>query len=126
MTETEKALRVMTQTPHIRAYLAVMDPKALEQAETALGVPEFLRGALNGALVDLRDMQVMLEALRGYVLRYDEKDEVTGMPEILKARRAQELLTRIALGMSPLAEREDKINAEEDAKERRKAAMADH
>lgn len=33
-----RALRVLTTTPHIRAYLAANDAKALEQAERALGV----------------------------------------------------------------------------------------
>lgn len=30
------ALMVLVRTPHIRAYLAAADPKALEQAEKAL------------------------------------------------------------------------------------------
>lgn len=37
MTDHEKVLRVMVQTPHIRAYLTKTDPKALDQALKALG-----------------------------------------------------------------------------------------
>lgn len=119
-----KALKVLTQTEHIRAYLAVNDPKALEQAETALGVPEFLRGAMNGALPDLREAVVILEALRGYVYEFEQKDEVKDMAEIRRAERAKALITRMAIGLTPLACREAKINAEEAVKEARKAAMA--
>lgn len=126
MTETEKALRVMTQTPHIRAYLAVMDPKALEQAETALGVPEFLRGPLKGALPDLRDMEVVRRALIAFVDTFNKAEEVKDTAEIRRGSRAAGLRERIEIGMAPLVAREEKINAEEDAKERYKAALSDH
>jgi hypothetical protein len=39
LTELEKALRVLVLTPHIAEYLAAFDPKALEQATAALGLP---------------------------------------------------------------------------------------
>ena len=54
----QKALLVLTKTPHIRDYLEKTDPKALEQAEKALTAltveltPEVLR-ALSCGLRDL-------------------------------------------------------------------------
>lgn len=36
----EEALKVLVQTPHIRAYLEANDPKALEQAKKALEFAE--------------------------------------------------------------------------------------
>lgn len=125
--ELKDALRVFTRTPHIRAYLAVMDPKALEQAETALEVPEFQRGALKGPLPDLRDMQVLLDGVRAFLREHARVNpKVLTEADRRSAKRALALETRIAQSMVPLAEREDKINTEEDARERRKAAMADH
>lgn len=47
------ALKVIVLTPHVRAYLAVMDPKALEQAQQALGLPVSRGG--SPALIDLME-----------------------------------------------------------------------
>lgn len=113
------AIQVLTRTEHIRAYLAVMDPKALEQAETALEVPEFLR-TMNSGLPDLRDMQTMLTALRLLADRSASLDR-----EDRHQERLEKLVARVDAGMKPLAEREDKINEEERRKERRKSMMAD-
>lgn len=117
------ALRVLTSTPHIRAYLSVMDPKSLEQAEEAIEVPEDRRGGLKGALLDLRDAQVMQNALRMLVDSGDQAELAAGSAEQRSHARAQALLARFELGMEPLVAREDRINAEEQQREHRKSLM---
>lgn len=84
--EMENALKVIVLTPHVRAYLAVMDPKALEQAQQALGLPVSRGG--SPALIDL------METFR--------------LPIFTEVERLR------------------KIDAEEDEREDRKEAMAEH
>jgi hypothetical protein len=59
------ALKVLVLTPHVRAYLAVMDPKALKQAQQALGLPVAPGG--SPALVEL------MESFRGTIYREIER-----------------------------------------------------
>lgn len=120
MTDIEKALRVLVQTPHIYAYLSVMDPKALEQAKASI-----IELREYNPLPDLRDVQVIWDALQQFVDNHGELEEVESIKDVRKAQRAQALIERIEAGMVPLMLREDRINAEEDVREARKAAMAD-
>lgn len=104
-----KALKVMVLDGGIRAYLAVLDPQALKQAQAALGMESY------DPLPDLRDMQVILTALRN-----DDRD-APGTPATV---RREKLIERIEIGMAPLAAREDKVNAEEQIREDKKATLA--
>jgi hypothetical protein len=81
----KNALKVLVLTPHIRAYLVVMDPKALEQAETALLSP--------AASTDARLVKLM-EGFRPAI--YGEVERIR------------------------------KVDAQEDEREDRKDAMAEH
>lgn len=116
-----KALKVLIMTPHIRAYLSVMDPKALEQAQAAAGLADY------NPLVDLRDMQVTVDALQQFADNSDPEEGSIeeGTPMHRQHIRARALVERIEAGMVPLMLREDRINSEEDVRERRKAAFED-
>jgi hypothetical protein len=121
MTDQEKALKVLIMTPHIRAYLSVMDPKALAQAQAAAGLAEF------NPLPDLRDVQVIWDALQQFADNSDPEEGAIeeGTAEHRKHLRARALVERIEAGMVPLMLREDRINAEEDVREQRKAQYAE-
>src|SRR5262245_34397897 len=54
------ALRVLTETPHIREYLTGQDPKALNQAEAALGLTQAAKVVL---LMGLDEAHTVLRAL---------------------------------------------------------------
>lgn len=108
-----RALQVMVTTPHIRAYLELIDPKALEQAQTALGLEGY------GPLPDLNYARVVRVALAEYAASH------TNGASAADRQRAGTMRTRIEAGFVPLAAREARINAEEAEREARKARFTD-
>lgn len=96
MTDMEKALRVLVLTPHIRAYLTVMDPKALAQAQAACGIV-----ACNEWL-ELGDVQVIWDALQQFADNSDPEEGgcVEGSSIHRKHVRARALVERIETGVA--------------------------
>lgn len=110
-----KALAVLTNTPHIHAYLTVMDPQALKQAYEALGYPSH-----EGPLPVLRDVKLMrdgLELLRDDLVASSTVDEQNARA----ALRCAALIEQMGAGIVFAEARADKIFDEEMLRERKEA-----
>jgi hypothetical protein len=101
------ALQVLTLTPHIRAYLTIHDPKALQQAETALeGQPGAIRtmDELVLAVRELTDEQGARRVLGALAqVLFDRETEARGEccwrhADKLAAARAQVLAANAVMG----------------------------
>jgi hypothetical protein len=86
MTDTEKALRLLVQDRKIARFLRDHDPKALAQAETALGLAprrsSQTRGLLNGLRAIAGDVDEAIE-LSKTVSAGDGRDGIDSLADVL-------------------------------------------